>query len=124
MDMQVKGPEMMRCWVGMALGRERNKWWKLRKEECVELRKELTQALGGRGELPGDWESTAEVKLSRCLQYHLNRGMKTTQSAGDYSKEGVGNEKVKKVKKKLNTEYCKARCMAKAKEKVYSEAGH
>lgn len=47
--------------------------------------------------------------------------MKTTQSAGDYSKEGVRNEKVKKVKKKLNTEYCKARRMAKAKEKAYSE---
>lgn len=34
-------------------------------EWCIEFREALRQALGGREQLPGDWESTAEDKESK-----------------------------------------------------------
>ncbi|KAK3515943.1 hypothetical protein QTP86_004940, partial [Hemibagrus guttatus] len=41
---------------------KKNKWWKLKKEECCEeFRQKLRQALGGQVVLPDDWETTAEV---------------------------------------------------------------
>ena len=36
------------------------KWWKLKNEECcVEFREEIREVLGGREELPEEWETTA-----------------------------------------------------------------
>ena len=41
---------------------QRTKWWKLKREECcMVFREELRKALGGQGELPDDWTTTASV---------------------------------------------------------------
>lgn len=50
---------------------------------------ELRQALGGKGELPGDWESTAVVPnlLRRCLVCLLDRGKRTRRHCGGMKKE-------------------------------------
>ncbi|KAK3528467.1 hypothetical protein QTP70_000123 [Hemibagrus guttatus] len=53
---------LMVCKTKTSKIEKKNKWWKLKKEDCCEeFRQKLRQALGGQVVLPDDWETTTEV---------------------------------------------------------------
>lgn len=56
----------------------------------MEFREELRrQALGLRGNLPDDWENTAEVLRQSCLVHRLDRANKETLSWNNTVQESI-----------------------------------
>lgn len=77
----------------------RSKWKKLKKEECcTEFRKKLRHALGGKKELPDDWESTALVLTLVFGGSSGHNRVKQTWWWNDEVHETIGNE-MKQVSK-------------------------
>ncbi|KAK3543676.1 hypothetical protein QTP70_026892, partial [Hemibagrus guttatus] len=62
---------------------KKTKWWKLKKEECLEFRQKLRQALGGQVVLPDDWETTAEVIRETGRKSEKGEVSKAKQKAYD-----------------------------------------